>query len=245
MDESENQEQLKEERRERTDTLFGFVNMILVQRERNYTDIFENKGVGRQIGLFLSIICLLCGSYGLVMGIPSGVLQMISSALKVPLLFLLTLFVCFPVLYVVNVLMGARLSFIQSFALILSALGLNSILLASCAPIVLFFTITGANYHFLKLLHVLIFAFGGIWGMMALWRGLQVMCERSNLYPKQAIRILQVWILIFAFVGTQMAWTLRPFLGDPGMAYEIFRSERTGNFYQAVWYSIKNLAEKL
>lgn len=27
--------------------------------------------------------------------------------------------------------------------------------------------------------------------------------------------ILRMWILIYGFVGTQMAWTLRPFLGAP------------------------------
>jgi hypothetical protein len=145
------------------------------------------------------------------------------------------------VLYVVIVIMGSRLSFRQTFALILLALALNSILLASCATIVLFFTITGADYDFLKLLHVLIFAFSGAWGMMGLWRGLVAMCETSSLYPKQAVRILQIWILIYAFVGTQMAWSLRPFIGSPDLEFELFRKGQTGNFYQAVLQSVENI----
>ena len=27
--------------------------------------------------------------------------------------------------------------------------------------------------------------------------------------------LLYIWILLFGFVGTQLAWTLRPFFGDP------------------------------
>ena len=81
--------------------------------------------------------------------------------------------------------------------------------------------------------------------MMALWQGLRTMCEKSDLYPRQAIKILQVWMLIFGFVGTQMAWSLRPFVGSPELGYELLRSGRQGNFYQAVWSSMVNLARNL
>jgi hypothetical protein len=51
--------------------------------------------------------------------------------------------------------------------------------------------------------------------------------------------------LIFGFVGTQMAWSLRPFVGSPGLEYEFVRSGRAGNFYQAVWTSVAGLARNL
>lgn len=220
----------------------NIITRILTQQECNYTNIFENKQVPKFVGQLLFIIILLSGFYGLVMGIESGYSQMISSALKVPILYLLTLFICYPALFVVNVLMGSKLTFWQLLALILSAIGLNSILLACFAPIAIFFTLTGASYHFMKLLHVFVFAFGGIWGMGAMWRGLQAMCEHSNLYPRQAIRILRLWILIFAVVGAQMAWSLRPFVGSPDLPFQIFRKQG-GNFYQAVWISIVKLSQ--
>jgi len=230
----------REKQSVRTD-FSGFLDGILRRREDHFSDIFENTGVARQIVLLLAAIVLLSAFYGVMMGIASGLPFMVASAVKVPILYLLTLVICYPVLYVVNVLMGSRLSFIQSLALILMALALNCILLASCAPIVVFFTITGADYEFLKLLHVLIFAFSGLWGMIALWRGLQTMCEKSNLYPRQAIRILRVWVLVFGFVGSQMAWSLRPFVGSPEMPFQVFRKQE-GNFYAAVWDSMASLA---
>jgi len=222
--------------------LFGYMDGILRNREGYFADIFEGRGVAKHCLLLLAIVVALSGFYGLIMGTSTGFSpQMISSAVKVPVLYLLTLVVCYPVLYVVIVIMGSRLSFGQTFALILLALALNAILLASCAPIVLFFTLTGSGYDFLKLLTVLIFAFSGAWGMMGLWRGLVAMCESSSLYPKQAVKILKIWILIYAFVGTQMAWSLRPFIGSPDLEFEVFRQNQAGNFYQAVLNSVENL----
>jgi hypothetical protein len=69
--------------------------------------------------------------------------------------------------------------------------------------------------------------------------------EKSDLYPRQAIHILQLWIVIFGFVGTQMAWSLRPFVGSPELGFELFREGREGNFYKAVWTSIVNLTGDL
>jgi hypothetical protein len=229
----------------------GFLDRILRQREGLFVEIFEGREVGRRLRWFLLGILALSSFYGATMGIMGftqnlerGLLQTITSAVKVPMLYLLSLAVCFPVLYIVLVLMGAKLRFQQTLALILMALTLNSLLLASCAPIVFFFILTGADYHFIKLLHVLVFAFSGAWSMMSLWQGLRVMCEKSDLYPRQAIKILQVWILVFGFVGTQMAWSLRPFVGSPGMQYQVFRAQE-GNFYRAVWVSVVSLTHNL
>ena len=79
--------------------------------------------------------------------------------------------------------------------------------------------------------------------MMTLWQGLRTMCEKSDLYPKQANKILKVWILIFGFVGTQMAWSLRPFVGSPELGFELFRQNREGNFYKAIYFSVKSLVQ--
>jgi hypothetical protein len=226
--------------------ILTFMDDILRNREEHFNSIFDNRDVPRQILWMLGIIVALSALYGLVMGtlsgIPAGIPQMISSAIKVPVLYLLTLFVCYPVLFVVNVVMGSKLGFTQTLALILLALALNAILLGSCAPIILFFTLTGAGYHFLQLLHVAVLGFSGLWAMIGLWKGLQAMCEHSELYPKQAIRILQVWILVFAFVGLQMTWTLRPFIGKENLPFEIFRAHSEGNIYVTILHSAVNLA---
>jgi hypothetical protein len=237
-----------------TDALpVGFLQLLdtlLRDRVRFFDAIFDGKEIYRWLASFSLATVLLLALYGLCMGLlgfrqgmTQGALQMAASAIKVPCLFLLSTAVSFPVLYIVQVLMGARLAFTQTLALILMALTLNGILLASCAPIVCFFVVTGSDYHFVKLLHVAIFGFSGLWSMTSLWLGLRTMCEKSNLYPPIAVKILQVWVLVFAFVGTQMAWSLRPFVGSPGMEFEVFR-KLEGNFYAGLWSSVKRMGDK-
>src|SRR5580700_9119555 len=68
------------------------------------------------IGGFFVVICLLGMIYGVCMGLfsltPNGsghLMQLVASMVKVPLLFVLTLLVTFPSLYVFNALVGSQL----------------------------------------------------------------------------------------------------------------------------------------
>jgi hypothetical protein len=223
----------------------GLIDAILRRREDFFAEIFAGQNLRARLRMFVLTVALLSCVYGMTMGASSftggfqrGIFQMISAGIKVPALYLLTVAVCFPALFIVLVLMGSKLSFSQTLSLILLALTLNAVLLAACAPILFFFIITGSTYDFVKLLHVAVMTFSGFWAMSALWHGLREMCEHSNLYPKKAVSILQIWILVFGFVGTQMAWSLRPFVGSPEQPFQVFRADQEGNFYSGVVHSI-------
>ena len=100
--------------------------------------------------------------------------------------------------------------------------------------------ITSDNYAFLKLLHVAIFTFSGIFAVKTIISGLSFSCEKKNIYPKLGMRIFKIWIVIFAFVASQLAWNLRPFVGSRDLPFELFR-ERESNFYVAVMQSVAHL----
>jgi hypothetical protein len=127
-------------------------------------------------------------------------------------------------------------------ALITSALALSAIVLAAVVPVAIFFLLTGANYYFLELLHVAIVLGSGLVGMVALHEGLAFACEKRGVYPRRAMTIMQVWAVLFAFVGVQMAWNLRPFVGDRGQPFQVFRHYE-GNFYTGVIYSLQKLSQ--
>ena len=55
-----------------------------------------------------------------------------------------------------------------------------------------------------------------------------------------ATTLFRIWVVVFAVVGAQMSWVLRPFLGAPGLPFELFR-EREGNFFMAVVNAVGNL----
>jgi hypothetical protein len=52
--------------------------------------------------------------------------------------------------------------------------------------------------------------------------------------------VFGIWIVVFAFVGAQMGWVLRPFIGSPGMPFTFFR-ERSSNFFEAVFRALSTL----
>jgi hypothetical protein len=121
------------------------------------------------------------------------------------------------------------------------SLALCSIVLAAVVPVALFFVLTGADYYFLILLHAVIVLGAGLIGMVVLHEGLAFACEKRGVYPRSAMTIMQVWAVLFAFVGIQMAWNLQPFVGDRGQPFKLFRHGE-GNFYTAVVYSLQQLS---
>jgi hypothetical protein len=218
----------------------AFLSQLLSDRERFFTEVEASQGLRAKLGYATATLVVLCALYGATAGAYAGPAQALSAAVKLPLLFLGTLAICFPGFFVVQVLAGSRLRLAQVLALVMGALALSAILLAAVVPVSVFFLLTGANYYFLTLLHVVIVLGAGLVGMIALHEGLAYACEQRGVYPKRAMAIMRAWAVLFAFVGIQMAWNLQPFVGDRGQPFRLFRHNE-GNFYSAVIYSIEQL----
>ena len=219
-----------------------FLSALLGNRERFFEEVVESTGLGRKLRYSVATLLALSALYGAVAGAYSGPLQAISAAIKLPFLFVATFAICFPAFFVVQVLLGSRLRLLQVVVLVAGALSLTTVLLAAFIPIPAFFLITGANYYFQHLLHIAIVFLCGLFGMYALHDGLTMVCEKRGVYPRKALTILRAWAVIFGFVGIQMAWNLRPFLGDRNQPFRVF-GRYEGNFYAAVIYSVKKLFE--
>jgi hypothetical protein len=190
----------------------------------------------------LLLILLFSFLYGAIMGSFNGFLQAFITSIKIPVLILLSLFICFPAFYVIQFMLGSKMSFYQMINIILSGFVVFTTIALSFSPIVIFFMITGNSYAFLKLLHVAIFIFSGIFSIRTIVHGLKYSCEKKNIYPKLGINIFKIWIIIFAFVSMQLAWNLRPFVGSKDLPFELFR-EKEGNFYLAIIKSISDLTK--
>ncbi len=204
---------------------------------QNKDELFEKLSSGqdtwRTIAAEVVLLSVSSGLYGVVMGSYNGLLQAISSGIKVPLLFILTVLIAFPAFFILQHALGSRLGFWQMLKIILAGFVMIALVVASFAPIVIFFLITGGNYSFLKLLHVAIFGLGGFFGMKIVLDGLKFCCEKKAIYPKTGVVVFRLWIIILAFVGMQLAWNLRPFIGSRDLPFEVVRG-REGNFYVAV-----------
>src|SRR6059058_4186902 len=221
-------------------TYQDFLSALLSDRERFFEDVVADIGLRAKLRYAALTIVGLAGFFGFVAGAYSGPAQALSAGIKLPFLFFATFAVCFPAFFVVQVLVGSRLRLLQVVVLVFGALALTSVLLAAFVPITAFFLITGANYYFQHLLNIAIAGVAGLFGMYALHEGLSVVCEKRGVYPRKALTIMRAWALLFAFVGIQLAWSLRPFLGDRNKPFRVFGSYQ-GNFYAAIIYAVNKL----
>jgi hypothetical protein len=213
------------------------------QHSDEYFEMLSDTGFSRRYVLKqVLFIMLFTFLYGIVMGSYNGLSQGLVTSIKVPCLIFLSLIICFPALFVIQYMIGSTMTFYQMTNIILSGFIVFSTIALSFAPIVIFFMVTSNSYAFLKLLHVAIFTFSGVFAVKTILSGLSYSCEKKNIYPKLGIRIFQIWIIIFAFVGSQLAWNLRPFVGSRDLPFQLFRAHES-NFYVAVVQSVAGLFE--
>jgi hypothetical protein len=219
----------------------AIVEHIFRNRFAFFAEIREEDDLTGKIASMLVASFMLLALYGGVMGASNSVPQVLTSAVKLPGLFLVTLLICAPSLYFFNILFGSKQSILQNIALMLTAITTTSVLLVSLAPVTLFFLSTTSGYQFFKLLNVAIFAIAGAMGLVFLKQGFEHSVDADNDEGRGARRLLFVlWIFLYAFVGTQMAWTLRPFFGAPDIPFTLFR-QVGGNFYTNVIESFSDM----
>jgi hypothetical protein len=144
------------------------------------------------VGAFLAPVVLLGMFYGVFMGLfavlhhePRLYMQLLSSALKVPLLFLLTVFVTFPSLYVFSALVNTRLSFVDMFRVVIASLGITLAVLGSLGPVTGFFSLSTSSYPFMKLLNVAFFGVAGMFGVKFLLRTLSRLESLESVKPAE------------------------------------------------------------
>jgi hypothetical protein len=62
----------------------------------------------------------------------------------------------------------------------------------------------------------------------------------GKITTRRAKSVFRVWTTVFALVGAQMSWVLRPLIGSPALPFEWFRV-RESNFFIAVLHSLISL----
>jgi len=216
---------------------FAIIETILRNRYQFFGEIRDGIGLREKTRAMLLSSLAFLALYGAVMGSTHSLWQVFSSTVKLPVLFLATMLICSPTLYFFNVLFGSNQSLTQNIALTLTAITVSAVLLLSFAPITLFFLLTTSQYQFFKLLNVAVFAISGGIGVLFLSQGMRVVSAAGQEGAGARSTVLRLWIVVYAFVGSQMAWTLRPFIGAPSIQFELFR-QLGGNFYSNIVASV-------
>jgi len=245
------------------------IEIVLKKRRQLFANIHDKRNLTQYFVNFHIAIALFAFLYGATsMGFYGGGIQILYSALKIPLLLGLTLYICVPTFYILDSLVGGALSFRQMVILLLAGFTIMVSILVAFLPVTLFFLLTTSDYKFIVLLNVGVFGLGGLGALMYFLQGYMTIykleqelgpritdtgkcpsCEaplgsaqsfcpscgtRLMATPEYSFQASSMPILIgcltLIFVGTQLAWILRPYFHY----YPEFIRPLGGNFYSAI-----------
>ena len=156
--------------------------------------------------------------------------QVAVSAVKVPLLLLATLALSLPSYFVLNTLLGVRSDFAEAWRAVVASQAGLTIILISLAPLTAFWYASSSDYQAAILFNALMFAVASFGAQALLRRGYRPLIAKN---PRHRW-LLRAWIVLYAFVGIQMGWILRPFIGKPTEPVQFFRHAEWENAYVVV-----------
>lgn len=215
---------------------FDVLMQLLRDRGNFLTEIENNKYIDKKIVSLLICSSLFLALYGAILGSTHGGLQIISSAFKLPALYLLTLLICLPTLYFMDVVLGSKQTFSQYVALLLASVAMMSVMLFGFAPVTLFFRLSIDDYWFFLLLNIILLGFTGIVGIGFFYKSMMSLIEKEQLgkASKNRYKLITGWLFLYGFVGSQLGWTLRPFVGSPNQPFSLFREIESNFYIQAI-----------
>ena len=195
----------------------------------------ENAPATGRLKLLVCMVVVFGAFYGAVMGsfnvsTPGHWPLMIYAAAKVPVLLLATFLICLPSFFVINALVGLRTDWLRSLSAVVATQASLTIVLASLAPVVFFFYLSDVTYEAALVLNGIAFAAAAGSAQIVTMRTYRPLIAAD---PRHRA-MLYVWFFLYIFVGTQMAWMLRPFVGDPKVGAAFFREGAWGNAYVVV-----------
>jgi hypothetical protein len=219
--------------------LFGLADDVL----RGQTSSLRRRVTGLPVAGALSLLIVGFGTfYGGVMGTYGGVggervWQVAYSAVKVPFLLFTTFVLSLPSFFVINTLLGLRDDFPRVVRALMATQAGLTVILSALAPFTAFWYISGSNYQPAILFNGLMFAVASFSAQGMLRRDYLPLIRRN---PKHRW-MLRAWLVIYVFVGIQMGWVLRPFIGNPSAPVEFFREDSWSNAYEVVIQMIWNV----
>jgi hypothetical protein len=178
--------------------------------------------------------------FGAAVGSYTGRWQILYDAVKMPVYLLGTLAISFAAMYV----FAARdLRAREIFASAMETVALTAVVLGALSPIVWLMSVTlpvsrgfptprsQKAYQILILMLTGSVAAAGVAGVARLHARLR------------SIRVTAAWVLIYQFVGAQMAWLLKPWVSHTGLddRFLPLRENLQGSFYESVFHTVIGL----
>ena len=176
-------------------------------------------------------------------------LQALFTALKLPLIILLTALGNGLLNAMLAPLLGVNLGVRQSLRAVVMSFTIAGAILGAFSPLLAYLIwntpphspAPGASFsaHSLVLLsETAMIAFAGIAANVRLLQVLRVLSGSTG----AARKVLFAWLAGNLFLGSQLSWIFRPFVGSPHLEVQFLRPDPfRGSFYEAVFNALRHL----
>jgi len=186
----------------------NIVTALLKDPHRVAEDIAASRHLAKSAVLLLATAVLCHAVFGLAVGVFGGRTVAAMDIVKVPLVAVCSLLLCFPSLYVFACVAGSPLSLTQAFTFGCSCLAMVGLLLVGLAPVTWLFSVSTESLAFVVVLTLLIWLIA--LSFAARYAG---KLKANPLFQRQAG--IKLWFFIFALVTLQMVTCMRPMLTKP------------------------------
>lgn len=202
----------------------------------------------QRLGFQMAVILVGAGLYGAAMGCWRDPWQALFVAIKLPLVLVLTALGNALLNAMLAPLLGLNIGFRQSLLAILMSFAVIAAILGAFAPLAGYLVWNAPamtpdvkftpTYGLIKLVHVVAIAFAGIAGNVRLFQLLVKFAGDGRI----ARRVLFAWLGVNLFLGSQLTWIARPFIGSPQLPVVFLRDTAfDGNFYENVFRTVLKL----
>jgi hypothetical protein len=173
------------------------------------------------------------GLFGAILGAHRGGMQILACALKIPMILLITLVVCAPPFVALVRVANLSISSRRVIALALGSCARFALVLVGLAPFIWLMEGWSLGYHRVILSVVGVCVVAGISAGKLLFAGL---ARAGN----TGARVGLAFVALFALVGAQTSWILRPFVVRPQTQHVPFVRSLEGDFLEAVSMSARS-----
>lgn len=185
----------------------------------------------------------------MAMGSWRAPLQALYCGVKLPLILLLTALGNGLLNAMLAPLLGLNLPARQSLLAVLMSFAVAALILGAFSPLLGFLVwnlpplVAGAPTN-LSAHSVILLAETGMIACAGIAANLRLAQLLRALAGQSAAgrNVLLAWLAGNLFLGSQLAWMARPFVGSPGLAVEFLRADALkGSFFEALWSAARHL----
>ncbi len=205
------------------------IDQLLRDRDTILARITSGKDLAATMKVMVATIAVCMAIVGAALGSYRGGVQIGYAAIKLPLVLLGTAALAAPALTAIGAAAGRPARLAGDLVLVVTALAFGALLLTACTPLLLLCIAMERDYHDMILVTVALFSLAGLASLRMIVIGVRMqVSERGGTSAVIGL------CMVFALVGGQLSWALRPYLVRPRTPEVVFVREAEGSLFDAI-----------